>query len=355
MADASLVHAFVSALSDEAEAPGRVRPSAWNAEHALSGGGLGDLLYRDTASPSGAGWLPSVAVGSVLVSGGDGVAPAWSATPTLTSLTLTNRLGIGTTSPDWPLHVVGSVAAIRRYGGVPQWITERWGGTPAAPAGVTGAGSQVGEWGGYVSIDGVALDYSAYFRMYLDGEGTASSVPGSIEFFTCPIGSKVAIRRIKIGQSGNVSIGNPNAVFGASGPRALLSLGVLTGAGTLGVESGFTFQARNAANTADITFLTTDAADIPHFRGGPHSVSNDATKDIGTGVGIVAISINEDNRSALFQLRGTSVVQMTTEATFSTTKDNPSTVNVYFDSTGFFVQNKRGSARTFSIVRVGSF
>jgi hypothetical protein len=46
---------------------------------------VGDLLYADTATTLAR--LADVAVGSVLVSGGVGVAPAWSATPTLTSLT----------------------------------------------------------------------------------------------------------------------------------------------------------------------------------------------------------------------------------------------------------------------------
>jgi hypothetical protein len=56
---------------------------------------VGDLLYASAAGTLSK--LPDVAVGSVLVSGGVGVAPAWSANPTLTSLTLgANPAAVGT-------------------------------------------------------------------------------------------------------------------------------------------------------------------------------------------------------------------------------------------------------------------
>lgn len=52
----------------------------------------GELFYGST--PTGVlGRLSAVAVGSVLVSGGVNTAPAWSATPTLTSLTLSSSGG----------------------------------------------------------------------------------------------------------------------------------------------------------------------------------------------------------------------------------------------------------------------
>lgn len=60
----------------------------------LTGYAVGDLLYA-----SGAGVLAKladVAAGSVLVSGGVGVAPAYSASPSLTQLTLSTALLIGT-------------------------------------------------------------------------------------------------------------------------------------------------------------------------------------------------------------------------------------------------------------------
>lgn len=84
-----LKHKFVSAAPEGTDAS-KVRTSNWNDEHAFAGGALGSLLYRDTAQSDGASWLADVAVGSVLVSGGVGVVPAWSASPTLTSLKVGN-------------------------------------------------------------------------------------------------------------------------------------------------------------------------------------------------------------------------------------------------------------------------
>lgn len=80
-------HKFVSAAAEGSDAS-KVRTSNWNDEHAFAGGALGSLLYRDTGQTDGASWLADVAVGSVLVSGGVGAAPAWSATPSFTKLTL---------------------------------------------------------------------------------------------------------------------------------------------------------------------------------------------------------------------------------------------------------------------------
>lgn len=86
-----LKHEFESAVSDDPDVS-LIQPSHWNAEHAFDGGATGSLLYRDTGQATGANWLADVAVGSVLVSGGVGAAPAFSATPSLTSLTLSTPL-----------------------------------------------------------------------------------------------------------------------------------------------------------------------------------------------------------------------------------------------------------------------
>src|SRR5688500_14836684 len=86
----------LGATADGADSA-KVRASDWGSDatdydtlptHTFTGGALGSLLFRDTGASDGASWLAAVAVGSVLVSGGVGASPAWSATPTLTSLTL---------------------------------------------------------------------------------------------------------------------------------------------------------------------------------------------------------------------------------------------------------------------------
>jgi hypothetical protein len=80
-----LKHAKNSLIADTAD-PTVVQPSDWNAEHVITGGNLGALLYQGTAgAPS---LINSVASGKVLVSAGAGTVPAWSDTPTLTSLTI---------------------------------------------------------------------------------------------------------------------------------------------------------------------------------------------------------------------------------------------------------------------------
>lgn len=97
---------------------------------------IGDILYASGTTTLSK--LADVAIGSVLVSGGVGAAPAYSATPTVTSLTATTitspastdltiqsagtiaitvdtsqRVGIGTTSPTSKLHVAGTGTAAR--------------------------------------------------------------------------------------------------------------------------------------------------------------------------------------------------------------------------------------------------
>lgn len=52
----------------------------------FTGGTNGALLFRDTATSDGANWLADVGRGSVLVSSGVGIPPAWSDSPSLKSL-----------------------------------------------------------------------------------------------------------------------------------------------------------------------------------------------------------------------------------------------------------------------------
>jgi hypothetical protein len=78
---------------------------------------VGDLIYANSTSTLAK--LAGVAVGSVLVSGGSGAAPAWSATPSVTSLT-TSRLGhfgtydaaqvqgIWSIDPAYPINIAGN-------------------------------------------------------------------------------------------------------------------------------------------------------------------------------------------------------------------------------------------------------
>jgi len=78
----------------------KLRPSNWNRLVQIltslfdGADASGSILLRDaTDVTDGALWLPDVAAGSVLVSGGVGAAPAWSPTPTLTSVTVAAGAG----------------------------------------------------------------------------------------------------------------------------------------------------------------------------------------------------------------------------------------------------------------------
>jgi len=83
-----LGHAFQSAVADGSRGE-QIQPQRdWNDEHAFTGGTHGSILLRNTGSTKpGASWLASVASGQVLVSQGAGSLPAWSPTPTVTSMT----------------------------------------------------------------------------------------------------------------------------------------------------------------------------------------------------------------------------------------------------------------------------
>ena len=70
----------------------------------------GDLLHASATNVWGA--LADVAAGSVLVSGGVGLAPAWSATPTVTTLTATTLAGTLSTAAQANVTSLGSLTSL---------------------------------------------------------------------------------------------------------------------------------------------------------------------------------------------------------------------------------------------------
>ena len=88
-----VLHKTLSAIADLGVA-GEIGPGEWGQEHSFGQGALGSLLYRDTGQSDGANCLANVAVGQVVVSTGVATAPAYSASPSLTSLTLSTALGV---------------------------------------------------------------------------------------------------------------------------------------------------------------------------------------------------------------------------------------------------------------------
>lgn len=90
MAQVKINHVFVSGKPPSADAT-KIDGPNWDADELFSGAGAnGAIPYSDSGVTNGASWLESVVTGRVLVSGGAGSAPAWSATPSLTSATFGN-------------------------------------------------------------------------------------------------------------------------------------------------------------------------------------------------------------------------------------------------------------------------
>jgi hypothetical protein len=136
-------HVKVSAVPDGLDAA-QVQPSDWNAFHTLAGsldptqGGtgllvyaVGDLLYADTTTSLAR--RAAVAAGSVLVSGGVGAPPVWSATPTfigtnITAIPAANLTGTITPATQDLITRTGTIISGVWQG---SWVGVEYGGTGA--------------------------------------------------------------------------------------------------------------------------------------------------------------------------------------------------------------------------------
>jgi hypothetical protein len=103
-------------------------------------------------------------------------------------------------------------------------------------------------------------------------------------------------------------------------------------------------------NTYDITLAdwgtTLSAEAVP--------LANDASVLIGAAIaGAVHVSYPGD--AAIYMARGTSNAVRLADgsATFTVTKDNAATVNFYYDTNGYYLQNKTGGSLSFRVMLVG--
>jgi hypothetical protein len=110
------------------------------------------------------------------------------------------------------------------------------------------------------------------------------------------------------------------------------------------------FGSASNANTYDITLAdwgtTLSAEAVP--------LANDASVLIGAATsGTVHISYPGD--AAIFVARGTANATRLADgsATFTVTKDNAATVNFYYDTNGYYLQNKTGGSLSFRVMLVG--
>lgn len=193
----------------------------------------GDLLYAPTTTTLAG--LPDVATGQVLVSGGVGVAPAYSATPSLTSL----MAGIVGT-PATVLEATDTVATSPRGIMSSQYNdgadgarlhTRKARGTRAAPTVIVTA-DNLGRWVGS-GYDGAAYQETASITFGTEGTIAAGRVPTNISFWTgTDAAASVLTQAMKISSAQQVAItsaATSGTMLALSVPTATSLTAALTG------------------------------------------------------------------------------------------------------------------------------
>lgn len=200
---------------------------------------IGDLLYA--SSTTSLAKLADVAVGQVLVSGGVGVAPAWSASPALTGLTLVTPLNAASGGSGQSSYAVGDLlyasgaAALSKLADVAVGQVLASGGVGVAPA-----------WSAAPTVTSVAASSflsvaanpasAGALRLANLGLIYARNAANSGDIF---IGCVDASNKIQIGDAGNAGfIINPgtgniqwNKTFAGLGGGAPPTLGTIGGTG----------------------------------------------------------------------------------------------------------------------------
>jgi hypothetical protein len=157
------------------------------------------------------------------------------------------NVGIGTTSPNYLLEVVGTLGNVN-YGSSTILSLRTANGTLAAPTQITASTIMGGvEFRGLDNAS--AFRTTGYIRSYSDGAITSTSSPGFLYFATTPSGSLSPAERMRIDSSGGVSIGTTTS------PTALTATTTTAGVGLDG--DGFGVFVR-AGVPLYVNRLTTD-------------------------------------------------------------------------------------------------
>jgi len=175
----------------------------------------------------------------------------WSSTPgRVWNTTLTDFIGIGTTTPSAKLHVYGGNLMAEKEGGTvsfygrvfsngyhsPATYFYRARGSKAAPAGILN-GDPIGFFG-FVGRHPTGWSTSAaFFQARADATWTSRSYPTHMLFATCPVNSTAATPRMLIDSTGYVGIGT-----GVTSPTARLHIREPSGV-ALRYDRGTTRQA----------------------------------------------------------------------------------------------------------------
>jgi hypothetical protein len=142
---------------------------------------------------------------------------------------------------------------------------------------------------------------------------------------------------------GSIGSGYPGGLYRGTGGTAWARVGA---------PSASVWRISNGDDTN--TFDTTTADWGTTLSAEAVALANDASVLIGAAIsGTVHISYPAD--AAIFMARGTANAVRLADgaATFTVTKDNASTVNFYYDTNGYYLQNKTGGALSFRVVVVG--
>lgn len=136
--------------------------------------------------------------------------------------------------------------------------------------------------------------------------------------------------------------------YGAFGTTPALS-------GTVRMPSTGKIQARNAANSADLVLMTTNAADVVQINidTATATVANDGTVNLGgLQTGLLVIVSNFDH-TALFVLSNLITYEVSDpDSKYSVTQDNAGTINLYNSAGSVILQNKSGGSRSFYITNI---
>lgn len=127
---------------------------------------------------------------------------------------LNKRLGIGTLTPDFDVEVVhdgaASLAAATSYGASARFLGRSAGGSKAAPT-QSLAGALLAIFGGVgYGATGFGVSSSGRMKIMAAADHTDTSHPGQIIFETVPVGSVTPVERVKIDETGELSVaGSP--------------------------------------------------------------------------------------------------------------------------------------------------
>lgn len=186
-------------------------------------GSKGDIMYHN-----GTTWVPLTpgTAGTLLKSGGAGANPVW----TSFIENATNKIGVGTTSPIFEIHVMKQgqpILAADAYSASGAFTMRRASGTVGTPTAVTGAAA-------CGVFDASAYGDTAYKvigRCTYGSEGAVSdtSAPGFISFSTVPSGSTTLVERLRITSDGSLNHrSNSTTIVDTNSHLSLRSYTVLT-------------------------------------------------------------------------------------------------------------------------------